>query len=335
MTNQSQEVTRRPVVLLVDDVPQNLTLMGDLLDGCYTVKYANSGAKALRIAASDNPPDIILLDIVMPEMDGHEVCRRLKSDRATADIPVIFVTSKTEISDEVEGFALGAVDYISKTVSPPILLARIATHLRLKQFSDDLDDTVQLHTADLVVARGKLEYLIQTGLDLGRERDRMALLSKILLGAQKLLNCDAGTLYIVTERKTLRFAMRTNSEEQSSFEIPLYDENGKPVERYMATWCALHDEPVIIDDVYEETRFDVSGAKKMDAETGYRTISILTVPLSPRKGEVIGVLQLLNAIDPETSRVIPFPPEMVRFVGALAAQAAVAFHNHLLIEAQK
>ena len=335
MTNQSQDMTRRPVVLVVDDVPQNLTLMGDLLEGCYTVKYANSGAKALRIAASDNPPDIILLDIVMPEMDGHEVCRRLKSDRATADIPVIFVTSKTEIADEAEGFALGAVDYISKPVSPPILLARIATHLRLKQFSDDLDDTVQLRTADLVVARGKLEYLIQTGLDLGRERDRMALLSKILLGAKTLLNCDAGTLYIVTERKTLRFAMRTNSEEQSSFEIPLYDENGKPVERYMATWCALHDEPIIIDDVYAETRFDVSGAKKMDEETGYRTISMLTVPLSPRNGEVIGVLQFLNAIDPETSRVIPFPPELVRFVGAMAAQAAVAFDNHLLIEAQK
>ena len=335
MTNQSQDMTRRPVVLVVDDVPQNLTLMGDLLEACYTVKYANSGAKALRIAASDNPPDIILLDIVMPEMDGHEVCRRLKSDRATADIPVIFVTSKTEIADEAEGFALGAVDYISKPVSPPILLARIATHLRLKQFSDDLDDTVQLRTADLVVARGKLEYLIQTGLDLGRERDRMALLSKILFGAKTLLNCDAGTLYIVTERKTLRFAMRTNSEEQSSFEIPLYDENGKPVERYMATWCALHDEPIIIDDVYAETRFDVSGAKKMDEETGYRTISMLTVPLSPRNGEVIGVLQFLNAIDPETSRVIPFPPELVRFVGAMAAQAAVAFDNHLLIEAQK
>jgi response regulator RpfG family c-di-GMP phosphodiesterase len=322
-------------VLVVDDMPQNLTLLGDLLEDFYTVKFANSGEKALRIAGSGSPPDIILLDIMMPEMDGYEVCRRLKADPKTAAIPVIFVTSKTAIEDEEQGFALGAVDYISKPVSPPKLLARVKTHLRLKHFSDELDDQVKLRTKDLLTAQGKLENLIQAGLDLGRERDRMALLRKTLVGAKTLLNCDAGTLYIATERKTLRFAQRTNSDEEQSFEIPLYDENGRPVERYMATWCALHNQPIIVDDVYAETRFDVSGAKKMDTETGYRTISMLTVPLSPREGEVIGVLQFLNALDPDSGEVIPFPPELVRFVTAMAAQAAVALDNHQLIEAQK
>ncbi len=335
MTNKSHDTKYKSTILVVDDVPQNLALLGDLLEDAYRVKFANNGEKALRIAASDDPPDIILLDIVMPEIDGFEVCRRLKADPATAAIPVVFVTSKTEIEAEAQGFSLGAVDYISKPVSPPILRARVRTHLRLKHFSDELDETVKLRTKDLVTAQDKLENLIRTGVNLGRERDRMVLLRKTLFGGITLLNCDAGTLYIATERKTLRFAMRTNSDEESSFEIPLYDESGVPVERYMATWCALHNEPIIVDDVYAETRFDVSGAKKMDAETGYRTISMLTVPLSPREGEVIGVLQFLNALDPESSEVIPFPPELIRFVTAMAAQAAVALDNHQLIEAQK
>lgn len=335
MTHPSQDTQQKSTVLVVDDVPDNLALVGGLLEDFYAVRYATSGEKALRIATSDNPPDIILLDIVMPEMDGLEVCRRLKADPATASIPVIFVTSKTEAEDETRGFALGAVDYISKPVSPPILLARVKTHLRLKHFSDELDDTVKRRTRDLVAAQDKLENLIRAGLDLGRERDRMELLRKILFGGKTLFNCDAGTLYIVTEHKTLRFAQRTNNAELPSFEIPLYDESGAPVERFMATWCALHNEPIIVDDVYAETRFDVSGAKKMDAETGYRTISMLTVPLSPREGEVIGVLQFLNALDPESGRVIPFPPELARFVTAQAAQAAVALDNHQLIQAQK
>ena len=190
-------------------------------------------------------------------------------------------------------------------------------------------------TAALINAQAKLENLIQTGLKLGRERDRMELLRKILFGGRDLLHSDAGTLYLVTERKTLRFALRTKSDDLPSFEIPLYDEAGRPVERYMATWCALHNEPVLVEDIYSETCFDVSGTKKMDAETGYRTVSMLTVPLAPREGEVIGVFQFLNAIDPETDQVVPFDPELVRFVTALAAQAAVALDNFQLMEAQK
>ena len=198
-----------------------------------------------------------------------------------------------------------------------------------------MHEAIQKSTKDLIAAQAKLENLIETGLDLGREHDRNALLKKILLAGKELLNADAGTLYIVTEQKTLRFAQRTKSDELPTFEIPLFDAEGKPVERYMATWCANHNEPIIVDDVYSESRFDVSGAKKMDAESGYRTVSMLSVPLSPREGEVIGVLQFLNALDPATGKVIPFPPELVRFVTAMAAQAAVALDNFQLIEAQK
>ena len=129
----------QPLILLVDDTPENLTLMSELLLDHYQVKVANSGARALRIAA-ESRPDLILLDIMMPEMDGYEVCRRLKADPATAEIPVVFLTAKTEQADEQQGFDLGAVDYITKPISPPIVLARVRAQLQLKASADFLRD---------------------------------------------------------------------------------------------------------------------------------------------------------------------------------------------------
>ena len=104
---------------MVDDTPDNLSLMSGLLKDLYKVKVANNGEKALQIAASDSPPDLILLDIMMPGMDGYEVCSRLKADDKTRDIPVIFLTAKAEVEDETRGLGLGAVDYVTKPVSPP------------------------------------------------------------------------------------------------------------------------------------------------------------------------------------------------------------------------
>ena len=127
-------------VLVVDDTPENLTLMGALLRDHFMVKVANNGEKALKIAMSDTPPDLVLLDIMMPGLDGYEVCRRLKATAATRDIPVIFLTARSDPDDERMGLALGAVDYITKPISPPILLARVNTHLALKATADFLRD---------------------------------------------------------------------------------------------------------------------------------------------------------------------------------------------------
>jgi putative two-component system response regulator len=133
----------RPVVLVVDDTPDNLKLMSALLKDLYRVKIANSGDKALVIAGSDAPPHLILLDIMMPEMDGYEVCRRLKANRSTRNIPVIFLTAKAETQDEEMGLKVGAVDYITKPISPPIVLARVETHLKLKASADFLRDKAE------------------------------------------------------------------------------------------------------------------------------------------------------------------------------------------------
>ncbi len=130
----------KKTILVVDDAPDNLLLMNDLLKDDYKVKIANGGEKALRIAASDNKPDLILLDIMMPEMDGHEVIRRLKADPHTRDIPVIFLTAKCTADDEKIGLDLGCVDYLTKPISPAVALARVRNHLLLKDSADYLRD---------------------------------------------------------------------------------------------------------------------------------------------------------------------------------------------------
>lgn len=121
----------KPTVLVVDDTADNLTLMAALLKDTYRVKVVNHGEKGLAIAGSATPPDLILLDIMMPQIDGYEVCRRLKANPSTRDIPVIFLTAKSDEEAEEKGFELGAVDYITKPISPPILLARVHNHIAL------------------------------------------------------------------------------------------------------------------------------------------------------------------------------------------------------------
>ncbi len=129
----------RLTVMVVDDTPANLVLMNDLLQEQYTVKVASSGARALKIASGDKAPDLILLDIMMPDMDGYEVCRQLKANPKTRGIPIIFLTARTEERDEQLGLELGAVDYITKPIGPAIVLARVQTHLSLKQARDSLE----------------------------------------------------------------------------------------------------------------------------------------------------------------------------------------------------
>lgn len=130
----------RPVLLLVDDEPQNLFVLAELLSADYRVLTAKSGARALQLVAETPQIDLVLLDIMMPAMDGYEVMRRLKADPKMAQVPVIFVTAMAQVADEETGLKMGAVDYITKPVSPPIVLQRVKTHLELKAARDVLRD---------------------------------------------------------------------------------------------------------------------------------------------------------------------------------------------------
>jgi len=154
-------------VLIVDDTPQNISLLNSALRDVYTIKVATSGQQAITICLSMQI-DIILLDVMMPEMDGFETCRRLKEDPLTSEIPVIFVTARGEIKDESMGFSCGAVDYITKPIRIPIVRSRVKTHLALYDQNRALEHLVQERTAELNESR--LEILHRLG-SAGEYRD--------------------------------------------------------------------------------------------------------------------------------------------------------------------
>ncbi len=140
--------SNRPAILVVDDTPSNLSLISNLLKDQYRIIVANNGAKALELA-NNLTPDLILLDVMMPKMDGYEVCRCLKADKKTHKIPVIFLTAKNEIEDEELGFSVGAVDFIHKPISPPIVKARVKTQLEAKAWQDFLQNRVEQQLVEI------------------------------------------------------------------------------------------------------------------------------------------------------------------------------------------
>jgi diguanylate cyclase (GGDEF)-like protein len=158
-----QEEMEQHTILIVDDSPENITVLGSLLRPDYKVRVATSGEKALKIAKSDAPPDLILLDVMMPGMDGYQVCEKIKSDQRTKNIPIIFITAKNNEADEVKGFTFGAVDYVAKPFSPIVIQARVRTHLELKKYRDFLENTSYCDGLTTIANRRRFdEYLGST-----------------------------------------------------------------------------------------------------------------------------------------------------------------------------
>lgn len=143
----------KKILLLVDDDPTNIKVVHAILGDNYKIRVAMNGTKALDLAKTKPVPDLILLDVMMPEIDGYEVCGRLKTSQETRDIPVIFLTGKTEVADETRGFKVGAVDYIHKPFSPPIVTARVWTHLLLREAREGLARQLSAVNNELEMAR--------------------------------------------------------------------------------------------------------------------------------------------------------------------------------------
>ena len=193
----------------------------------------------------------------------------------------------------------------------------------------------------------KLQSLIELGIALSAERDHNRLMERILIEAQAITHADGGTLYLREDENRLAFAIMRNDSLNITLGgttgqiIPfpplwLYDqETGTPNENNVATYCAVHNEAVNIIDAYDTDRFDFSGTKAFDDNTGYRSKSFLTIPLINRENHVIAVLQLINASDPETNETIAFSDKVQPMVEALASQAAVALDNQMLFHAQR
>ncbi len=159
----------RPTILVVDDNADNLTLIRELLKNDYRALFATNGQQAMKLAKDTDVLDLILLDIMMPDVDGYEVCAELKATPQTAEIPVIFLTAKTEVEDERRGLDLGAVDYITKPISPPILQARIKNHLLIKEAqnslknqNDQLEVLVMERTRDLAETQEATIFALST-----------------------------------------------------------------------------------------------------------------------------------------------------------------------------
>ena len=211
---------KRYTILVVDDTPDNIVLITEMLRDEYKMKASPNGEAALRVAHSQHRPDLILLDVMMPGMDGYEVCRRLRADPATADIPVIFQTALSDSNDEVRGLELGAVDYITKPINPHKLRARVATHLALAEARRQLEqqnealrqaaelredvDRIMRHDlkAPLNVIIGVPQFLVATG---KLAPDQMDMLGMIEESGQRMLQMINMTLDLMKmERGTYR-----------------------------------------------------------------------------------------------------------------------------------
>ena len=156
----NEPIETKARLLLVDDQPLNNTIIGEALKEDYQLSAATSGEEALRCVVAD-PPDMVLLDVLMPEMDGFEVCQQLKSDPATADIPVIFVTSMDNTINEEDGLKVGAVDYITKPINPAIVRARVKLHVRLQQYREFLERLLEIPIDELKSTQAGARSLLE------------------------------------------------------------------------------------------------------------------------------------------------------------------------------
>lgn len=303
-------------------------LLDELRQARFLVRHVGSAEAVDAIGL--NPPDALLIHAVAAPAEMLALIRQVRRQAACAGLPVVVIA--TPELDAMRGPAMvaGATHWLTQPVHMAALTGILTHAMLLKR----LQGAPQ--AAPPRPAIEHMDALIDTGLRLAMERDRATLLRHLLTSGQKLLNCDGGTMYMVTEQDTLRFEMRTRDDALPSLEIPLRQPcSGQPNLSYVSVYTALHNRSVVIDDVYAESRFDLGGTRAFDAQSGYRTVSMLAVPISPRGGQAVGVLQFFNALDRDTGAVVPFDARMVQLVEALAAQAAVALDNIALVESQK
>jgi len=319
--NESSSNQSAPNILIVDDKPGNLHLLAAILERYgYRLRLLTEG-RAVMSSVLSLPPDVILLDIMMPDMDGFEVCRELKADESTRDIPVIFLSALTDLSEKIKAFSLGAVDYITKPFQQEEVLLRVKMQLALKEAQS------QLHTHNLrlqqeIYERAQAEKILQQrnrelallnhfGQILGSSLELHDVLSIALQEVQSLAQSVSASIWLLTEdRRELecREILGPGSEQLRHARLPL----GGGI----TGWVAEHGESVVSPDILEDPRHH----KTVGSSENAPVRSMLSVPLKV-KNQVIGVL---NLVDPCQGR---FTKEDLRFIEPIAASAAMAIEN--------
>lgn len=327
---------KRGVLLVVDDNQLNRERLTKRLEKQgYEVGMAEGGVRALK-KLREGAFDLVLLDSMMPVMTGQEVLREIKSDERLREIPVIMISGLDEIEIVATCIEMGAEDYLSSPFDPVLLTARIDaclenTRLRKQEVLYMKQLQIEKEHSDRLV-----NVVIPIGVSLMKEQDFNRLLEKILVEAKNLCLADGGTLYLRTEDDLLKFVMLRNDSLNtimggtSGKPIPfpplrLYNEQtGEPNHYQVACHVALSGQSVNIPDAYNAEGFDFHGTREFDRRTGYRSTSFLTVPLKNADNRVIGVLQLINAVDPATRKVIAFEPSLQQSIESLSQLAAAA-----------
>jgi phosphoserine phosphatase RsbU/P len=268
------------ILLLVDDTPADIQVAHNLLKDTYNIKIATSGPKALDLAKALPKPDLILLDVMMPEMDGYEVCSRLKSDPSTSDIPIIFLTGKTDAEDETRGFELGAIDYIHKPFSPRVVQARVRSHLALREAREQLAEEKRKVDRLLEEAERLFALIFDYAARMSAEPDADKLLRLNADMARDLVRADRCSIWL---RDVSKGEMWTKVAHGLP-EVRIAADHG------LVGACVATNEPIVVNDTSTDPRFD----RDVDRSSGYATHSVLTLPLRSTTGDVLGAVQVLN-----------------------------------------
>jgi two-component system, NtrC family, sensor kinase len=235
-------------ILVVDDLDENIYVLNEILSPDYIVKVALNGEKALQIATSDAPPDLILLDIMMPVMDGYEVCRILKKNNTTKNIPVIFITAKEGLADEEKGFLMGGVDYITKPISFSTVKARVKTHLALYDSNRLLEKKVVERTEELKQSYQQLEL-----------SDKLASIGQLAAGVAHEINNPIG--YIHANLDTLKNYLLNIFDYAQTLEMELLKNDSK--QALVAELKDKLDVDYITDDINALVSESIEGLERV------------------------------------------------------------------------
>jgi PAS domain S-box-containing protein len=289
----------KATILIVDDMPENIQVLSKILQNKYNIHAAISGQRALDILNIHNDIDLILLDIMMPLMDGYEVCKKIKADPLTANIPVIFVTAKNDIEDEETGFVVGAVDYITKPFNKITIVTRVDTHVRLGQYSHQLAKQVEIELSRRIDTQTKYQYLFESspipifihpmvnGMPENLEEVNKA--AEMLTGysRQELMSMNPTSLHPKESLSIIPpYAAKVCAGEAVSFEIECVKKDGSIIPVMMFATPFWIDNRQMVYSYF----MDLSTIKKMEEEKNLKDRILIQQTKLATMGEMIGAI---------------------------------------------